>query len=321
MSESDGFQVGIEFDSVLAAISKQIYETPLAFIRENVQNAIDALRMQASRQGIPSSDPSLSVRIIAREDVCEITDNGIGMSLDDLRNLFWTIGASGKRTEEARAAGCVGMFGIGGFANFGVCDELRVVSQAAGETLGHWTELSRSDIEGAGGAIPRVSHDVSSEAAPRGTVVRGRLKEAADTEALLTFVQDFVQYAEEHVFFNDEPVSRRPFRLPSESTKDLAAITAPGAHWSQAGVELRAYAGRALVSLAVCAFLKAIRPLASWSSARWFSSFFDQRIRIPRLRFSQEWLASTTQRLARQPGVRIFSAISSPRARMCAVNL
>jgi len=238
MSEDSGFQVGIEFDSVLAAISKQIYETPLAFIRENVQNAIDALRMQASRQGIPSSDPSLYVRIFAKGDVCEIIDNGIGMSLEDLRNLFWTIGASGKRTEEARAAGCVGMFGIGGFANFGVCDELRVASQAAGESVGHWTELSRSDIEGAGGAIPRVSHDESSEAAPRGTIVRGRLKEPPDTYALLTFVQDFVQYAEEHVFFNDEPVSRRPFQLPSESTKDLAVITEPGTQWSHAGIEL-----------------------------------------------------------------------------------
>jgi hypothetical protein len=61
-------------------------------------------------------------------------------------------------------------------------------------------------------------------------------------------------------------------------------------------------------------------PLASWRRARWLSSFFDQRIRIPRLRLSQEWLASTTQRRARQPGVRTFSAISSPRARMCGVN-
>jgi hypothetical protein len=66
--------------------------------------------------------------------------------------------------------------------------------------------------------------------------------------------------------------------------------------------------------------LKAIIPLASWSSARWFSSFFDQQIRIARLRFSQEWLASTTQRRARQPGVRTFSAISSPRAQMCGVS-
>ena len=50
------------------------------------------------------------------------------------------------------------------------------------------------------------------------------------------------------------------------------------------------------------AFLKAIRPEASWSRARWFSSFFDQRIRIARLRLSQEWQASMTQRRARQPG-------------------
>jgi molecular chaperone HtpG len=238
MSEQDGFQVGIEFDSVLAAISKQIYETPLAFIRENVQNAIDALRMQASRQGIPSSDESLSVQILAEGRVCEITDNGIGMSLEDLRSLFWTIGASGKRTEEARAAGCVGMFGIGGFANFGVCDELRVVSQAAGSPGGNWTQLSRSDIEQAGGTIPRVSHGPSEDAAPRGTIVRGVLKEEADTDALLAFVQDFVQYAEENVSFNGEPVSRRAFRLPSESDKDLTAITGPATRWSHGSVEL-----------------------------------------------------------------------------------
>jgi hypothetical protein len=82
---------------------------------------------------------------------------------------------------------------------------------------------------------------------------------------------------------------------------------------------LGAYAGR-VAGVAVCVFLNAMRPLASCSRARWFSSFLDQRMRMPRLRFIQEWAASTTQRRARQPGVRIFSAISSPRARMCGVS-
>ena len=238
MSENDGFQVGIEFDSVLAAISKQIYETPLAFIRENVQNAVDALRMQASRESVASSDPSLAVYITAEGNVCVITDNGIGMSLEDLQRLFWTIGASGKRTEEARAAGCVGMFGIGGFANFGVCDELRVISQAVAEPVGHWTQLSRSDIEGAQGMIPRVSHGEDSAAAPRGTIVRGVLKEQVDAAAMSAFVQDFVQYAEEHVFFNGEPISRRPFQLPSESERDLSPITTSDARWTHGNAEL-----------------------------------------------------------------------------------
>jgi len=238
MSQNEGFQVGIEFDSVLAAISKQIYETPLAFIRENVQNAVDAVRMQASRQGIPSSEPSLNVQITADGNICTITDNGIGMSLDDLQRLFWTIGASGKRTEEARAAGCVGMFGIGGFANFGVCDELRVVSQSATESVGHWTQLSRNDIEGAGGGIPRVSHDEDLSAAPRGTIVRGVLKDQVDPTAMSAFVQDFVQYAEEHVFFNDKLISRRPFQLPSESDRDLTAISPSETLWVHGDVEL-----------------------------------------------------------------------------------
>jgi len=241
VTEAGGFQVGIEFDSVLAAISKQIYETPLAFIRENVQNAIDALRIQASRQGIPSSDESLKVLVKVQEDSCEIYDNGIGMSLEDLRNFFWTIGASGKRTDEARAAGCVGMFGIGGFANFGVCDELRVTSQATSDSIGHWTELSRVDIEDASGAIPIVRSGESSDVSPRGTLVRGVLKNPLDVEALAAFVRDFVQFAEEHVYFNDELLSRLPLKLPSErSGDDLTPLSDSANRMTHGSVEVTA---------------------------------------------------------------------------------
>ena len=57
--------------------------------------------------------------------------------------------------------------------------------------------------------IPRVSHGEDTAAAPRGTIVRGVLKEQVDAAAMSAFVQDFVQYAEEHVFFNGELISRR----------------------------------------------------------------------------------------------------------------
>ena len=45
----DRFEVEIEFESVLRALSTEIYATPHAFLRENLQNAIDACRMQALR--------------------------------------------------------------------------------------------------------------------------------------------------------------------------------------------------------------------------------------------------------------------------------
>ena len=112
-AESNGFPVAFEFESVLSTISKQIYETPLAFLRENVQNAVDALRMQAAQQGINADAEQFFVRVSLEGRICEIVDNGNGMTREQLQNLFWTIGASGKRTPEARAAGCVGMFGIG----------------------------------------------------------------------------------------------------------------------------------------------------------------------------------------------------------------
>ena len=87
---------------------------------------------------------------------------------------------------------------------------------------------------------------------------------------------------------------------------------------SDAPLVLRTYPCRATARRAACAFLKASRPPASCSRARWFSAFFDQRMSSARLRFSQEWQASTTHRLARQPGVESFSLISSPRLRTCA---
>lgn len=220
----EGFAVGIEFKSVLAAISKQIYETPLAFIRENAQNAVDALRLQAVRDGKPSSTSELSVEITVESNRCEIVDNGIGMTQNDLKSLFWTIGASGKRTPEAKEAGCVGMFGIGGFANFGVCDELTVVSQVEHAGSGYLTRLTSKDIEEAVGPIPLVHIEENNEAGPRGTIVRGLLIKPANIQELDAYVRDFLRYAEEHIYFNGELVSRQPFQPPNKTRDGLQSV-------------------------------------------------------------------------------------------------
>ena len=205
-NKSNSFEVGIEFSSVLAAISKQIYDTPYAFLRENLQNAIDASRMQARRGKLSPSDPSLRIDIDAKEDSVRIRDRGIGMSSDDLRHLYWTIGASGKRNEEAKAAGCVGMFGIGGFANLGVCEKLIVISQPEQSEGGNWTELGRSEIETAVG-LPQVALQPSTEASPRGTIVEGILTAPVEDNQLLQYIQEIVRYCREPIYFNDNLIS------------------------------------------------------------------------------------------------------------------
>ena len=236
-NSEEHFEVGIEFDSVLRAISKQIYDTPFAFVRENLQNAIDATRIQAQHQGIPPDDASLRIDISVTDTSISIRDRGNGMSADDLRNLYWTIGASGKRSDEARAAGCVGMFGIGGFANLGVCETLVVVSQIEGGP-GHRTALSRSDI-GARVGLPMVLQQLSDRAAPRGTIVEGILEVQAVAQELQQYAREIVQYCGESIYFDGDLISGEQPRIVQQGLSPVRSIQGPQT-WSHDGVEVTA---------------------------------------------------------------------------------
>ena len=231
-NHSNSFEVGIEFSSVLAAISKQIYDTPYAFLRENLQNAIDASRMQARRGKLSPGDFSLRIDVEVQGDSVRIRDRGIGMSSEDLRHLYWTIGASGKRNEEARAAGCVGMFGIGGFANLGVCERLVVISQTEKSDGGNRTELDRSEIDSAVG-LPQVALQPSTEAFPRGTIVEGMLTAPVEADQLRQYIGEIVRYCREPIYFNgvlisgDQPTSQHQV----EASIDTRT-------WSHDGIEI-----------------------------------------------------------------------------------
>ena len=113
-----GHPVVIGIDRILPLLAKEIYETPLAFLRENVQNAYDAIRIQIHREELAGIvDSSHHIRISIESSQTEISDTGIGMSAEDMRMFYWSIGVTGKATEEAAQAGVVGTFGIGGSAH------------------------------------------------------------------------------------------------------------------------------------------------------------------------------------------------------------
>ena len=224
------FQVGIEFESVLKAISKQIYDTPHAFIRENVQNAIDAVRIQALRDGRDPDDELYRIKVTVEERTVTVRDNGVGMSRANLEDYFWTIGSSGKRGREAREAGCVGMFGIGGFANFGVCDSLQVTSQDAESSTGTETRLSADDIRDAGIAIPSVTVGSSDAATPRGTIVVGELSTTPDAEELRTYLRSFVRFVPIYIEFNRKKISQQQFS-EGEDQENLTAIDGGMGEW------------------------------------------------------------------------------------------
>ena len=224
------FQVGIEFEPVLRAISKQIYETPYAFIRENVQNAVDAVRIQSLRDGTKIDNEQYGIDITIDGQTVKVRDNGIGMSEADLQNYFWTIGASGKRGEEALAAGCVGMFGIGGFANFGVCNTLEVTSQTEDAPTGTMTRLSSEDIAEARHAIPTVAKEKSDSASPRGTIVVGQMQETPSSDKLKKYLKDFVRYVPIAIKFDGELISQQRF-ADVDDRDNLTALSKKSLIW------------------------------------------------------------------------------------------
>lgn len=207
----NSFEVGIDFEHVLLAISKQIYDTPHAFIRENVQNAVDAVRIQALRDKLDTTDDRYCIEISIDDQVVKIRDRGTGMSEEELKSYFWTIGASGKRNKEAQDAGCVGMFGIGGFANFGVCDSLEVTSQTSDSVAGTLTRLTAKDIQNAGATIPSVTVQKSEIAGPRGTIVIGQLRQTPNIEDLKNYLKGFVRFVPIPIKFNGEKISEQHF--------------------------------------------------------------------------------------------------------------
>ena len=53
------FEVEIDFENVLRALSAEIYSTPHAFLRENLQNAIDACRFRRYAKRLPQQTQHL----------------------------------------------------------------------------------------------------------------------------------------------------------------------------------------------------------------------------------------------------------------------
>lgn len=196
----------IEVAKILEVLSSKIYDSPYALLRENVQNAYDAVLMRRYQSQVDFS-PRIEVTISPTS--IEVKDNGIGMTPEELRNHFWRAGASGKNTPEARAAGVVGTFGIGGLANFGICKKLTVISESASGNIRTKCQADRDTLSLEEDCIS--VENLASLNAP-GTEVVAELppERVIDVAAATGYLQTFVQHVPIPVSINGVLVSLRP---------------------------------------------------------------------------------------------------------------
>ena len=223
MTDNSGFSVGVDFPRILETIASHIYDNQFAFLRENVQNAIDAVRIQAERDK-RSVGSGYRIDIIVEGNRCEIRDTGNGMTKEQLRTNFWTMGASGKHSEEARRAGCIGTFGIGGFANFGVCNHLTVISRTKECAVTHETSLGKEDFNTIEGRLPTVRYKESNRLNANGTVVIGQAAVDFNKQGLLNYIKQFVSNVHEPVYFDGDRISRGATRTIGENYTPITDV-------------------------------------------------------------------------------------------------
>lgn len=195
----------VEASRVIELLARQIYQTPLALLRENCQNAFDAILMRIQREGA-AFGPSVEVRI-TREQI-EIADNGIGMTRSEVRNNFWRAGSSSKNTAEARAAGVVGTFGIGAMANFGIAAELEVVTESLVSGERTRSAARREELSTSKECI--AIEELPPTGTP-GTVVTAKSATAINIIEATQYLQSFVAHVPFTVRINGNIVSQRPY--------------------------------------------------------------------------------------------------------------
>lgn len=192
----------IEISRVIELLAGQIYPTPFALLRENVQNSFDAILLR--QHAGDKFEPRIIVDIDPQR--IRVQDNGIGMSRNDLKTHFWTAGSSSKNTDEARAAGVVGTFGIGAMANFGIAETLRVETENAKSKERIQCIASRSTLSVTEDCI--TFERLTPQGEP-GTIVEATIQgdKTVNVADAVTYITEFVAYLPIEVVVNGQKAS------------------------------------------------------------------------------------------------------------------
>lgn len=197
-----GFQSDVK--QLLHLMVHSLYSHKEIFLRELISNAADAcdkLRFETlSDPKLFEDDPDLRIHIAFDADkrTVSVTDNGIGMSRDEVVEHLGTIAKSGTAQflnnltgDQKKDAKLIGQFGVGFYSAFMVADEVEVHTRRAGSPAAGgvvWTSDGQGEFTVASG-----------ERATRGTTVILHLKEDESEFADGTRLRHLVRKYSDHI--------------------------------------------------------------------------------------------------------------------------
>lgn len=130
----------VDLRGLIDVLGNNLYTNPGVFVRELLQNAIDA---QTER---PSVDQPIVITADGAEFV--VSDTGVGMRADQIAELLGTIGRSSKRDELGFSEqATIGQFGVGLLSGFLAGDRIEVSSKAEGHDPVRWVGDASGTVE------------------------------------------------------------------------------------------------------------------------------------------------------------------------------
>ena len=182
-----------ESKRLLDMMINSIYTHKEIFLREIISNASDAIdklyfkSLTDTSVGMKKSDFAINIAIDKENRTLTVSDNGIGMTEEDLENNLGTIANSGsfafkKDNDLGDDVDIIGQFGVGFYSTFMVAKEVTVVTKAFGNDQAYkWTS---DGVEG-------YTIEECDKPDGAGTTITLKLKDDTDDEKYSTYLDQY----------------------------------------------------------------------------------------------------------------------------------
>ena len=144
-------KINVSVENIFPLIKKFLYSDHEIFIRELISNATDAtLKLKRlSRIGenkIQIGNPFIEVKVDKKGKKIHISDQGIGMTMDEVKKYINQVAFSGaeefleKYKDDAKDSGIIGHFGLGFYSAFMIAEKVEIITKSyKDEPAAHWT--------------------------------------------------------------------------------------------------------------------------------------------------------------------------------------